>query len=224
MANRGVLFLDLDGTIANSGVGITTAVNRIFADAGIAPLTEHEARWILGPAFQSTMPTLLERRNVSVERSDEFIHAYRKLYKREYLPHTPIIDGMTEVLDELSKKWHLAVVTAKPMLQAQVAVRAVDVHHHMVTVVGPDEGTPTPKAQLLQRAIEEVHTSVGRTFALHECWMIGDRHHDIDAAVEVGTNSAGVLWGYGDHEELTSAGATAVVKQPSDLLILLGHS
>lgn len=222
MVSRGVLFLDLDGTIANSGLGITTALNQVFADAGIAPLTPDEGRWILGPAFQTTMPTLLERRNVSGERSEEFIQLYRQLYKREYLPHTPIIDGMAEVLDELSKNWHLAVVTAKPLTQAEVAVRAIDVHHHMVTVVGPDEGTPTPKSQLLQRAMTEVHHALNTTFSVDQCWMIGDRHHDIDAAVEVGTHSAGVLWGYGDHQELSSAGATAVVEQPSDLLILLG--
>lgn len=221
MPQRGVLFLDLDGTIADSGVGITTALNRIFHEEGIAPLTDHEARWILGPAFQTTMPTLLQRRNVSVDRSEEFIQAYRRLYKAEYLPHTPIMKGMDEVLDQLVKKWHLAVVTAKPHSQAKVAVQAVNVHHHMVTVVGPEEGTPTPKAHLLQQAIHEVHDAVGRTFTVEQCWMIGDRHHDIDAAVEVGTHSVGVLWGYGDHEELTLAGATAVVEQPSDLLNLL---
>ena len=31
-----------------------------------------------------------------------------------------------------------------------------------------------------------------------------------EAGVQVGTNAAGVLWGYGDHAELASAGATAL--------------
>ncbi|MEI8286105.1 MAG: HAD hydrolase-like protein [Actinomycetes bacterium] len=53
--------------------------------------------------------------------------------------------------------------------------------------------------------------------------MIGDRHHDIDAATEVGTHSIGVLWGYGDREELEAAGATHVVSDPVELLQLL-HS
>jgi phosphoglycolate phosphatase len=52
--------------------------------------------------------------------------------------------------------------------------------------------------------------------------MIGDRHHDIDAAVEVGTNSIGVMWGYGDEEELSGAGATLIAHVPADLLSLLG--
>jgi phosphoglycolate phosphatase len=51
--------------------------------------------------------------------------------------------------------------------------------------------------------------------------MIGDRYHDIEAGVQVGTKAAGVLWGYGDHEELATAGAHAIVAQPAELLSLL---
>jgi phosphoglycolate phosphatase len=51
--------------------------------------------------------------------------------------------------------------------------------------------------------------------------MIGDRHHDIEAGVQVGTRSAGVLWGFGDHAELSGAGADVVLSSPSELLSLL---
>ncbi len=221
MSKNGFLFLDLDGTIADSGTGITNALNRIFSEAGIAPLSEKEARWILGPAFQLTMPTLLENRNVDPKRSDEFIHNYRELYKSEELLRTPIIDGMREVLDELSLQFHLSVVTAKPKVQAEIAVAATNVAHHMITVVGPLESTPQPKSELLIRAMREVEDAIGVAPQLKNSYMIGDRHHDIDAATAVGTHSIGVLWGYGDREELEAAGATHVVKQPHELLQLL---
>ena len=221
MSKIGFLFLDLDGTIADSGAGITGALNHIFEQAGIAPLTEQEARWILGPAFQSTMPTLLERRNVDPQRSDEFIHNYRALYKAEHLARTELISGMGEVLDQLANHFHLSVVTAKPKVQADIAVVATNVARHMITVVGPEESTPQPKSELLVRAMREVTDATGHTPQLHDSYMIGDRHHDIDAATEVGTQSIGVLWGYGDREELETAGATHVVSHPSELVRLL---
>jgi phosphoglycolate phosphatase len=59
---------------------------------------------------------------------------------------------------------------------------------------------------------------LGATLDLATCWMIGDRHHDIDAATEVGTRSMGVLWGFGSREELTGAGAHAVAESPQDIL------
>lgn len=221
MSKIGFLFLDLDGTIADSGAGITGALNQIFEREGIASLTEQEARWILGPAFQSTMPTLLERRNVDPNRSDEFIDNYRALYKVEHLARTELIAGMGDVLEKLAANFHLSVVTAKPKVQADIAVVATNVARHMITVVGPEESKPQPKSELLERAMREVTDTLGHAPELHNSWMIGDRHHDIDAATTVGTHSIGVLWGYGDREELETAGATHVISDPVDLLRLL---
>jgi hypothetical protein len=51
--------------------------------------------------------------------------------------------------------------------------------------------------------------------------MIGDRHHDIDAATEVGTKGLGVLWGSGSRNELATAGAHAIAERPAVLLRLL---
>lgn len=221
MAKRGYLFFDLDGTIADSGAGITASVNDMFAAVGATPLTPAEVTRIIGPPFQTTMPELLRTRGIDEARSTEFIHEYRRIYKAHHLPHTPVIDGMREVIEELSSEWHLSVVTAKPQTQADIAVVATRMNHHMVTVVGPADDAPVHKSVLLRQAIENVTEVHGASPVLTDCWMIGDRNHDIEAGVHVGTKSAGVLWGFGDHEELSTAGADAVLAQPSDLLSLL---
>lgn len=221
VTRRGYLFFDLDGTIADSGAGITGAVNEMFAAEGAAPLTDAEVRLIIGPPFQTTMPTLLRSRGIDEARADEFILEYRRIYKQKHLPFTPVIDGMRDVVEELARTWHLSVVTAKPETQAVVAVRATGLDHHMVTVVGPADDAPVHKSVLLRRALEDVRREHGTLPPLEACWMIGDRHHDIEAGVQVGTRSAGVLWGFGDHEELSGAGADAVLATPAELLSLL---
>lgn len=217
---RDFLFFDLDGTVADSGAGITSALNEVFAAVAAAPLTADEVRLIIGPPFQQTMPVLLENRGIHTSRSDEFIHEYRRIYREHHLPYTPSIPGMTGVLETLSDHWHLSIVTAKPKQQAVVAVRALGHEGRMVTVVGPDNDAPMPKARLLERAIVEEAERTGSVPDLGRCWMIGDRHHDVDAAVEVGTGSVGVLWGFGDRDELSGAGATHIVSDPSELLEL----
>jgi phosphoglycolate phosphatase len=222
---RGFLFFDLDGTIANSGPGITASMNDAFASAGLAELTEVEVRRIIGPPLQTTMPELLQARQVELHRVDEFIDLYRAIYREHHLPCTPLIDGMGDILEELSHTWHLSVVTAKPQAQAEIAVRAVGVDHYMVTIVGPADDAPMPKARLLERAFHNVENALGVTPTKEASWMIGDRHHDIDAAREVGTHAMGVLWGYGDHDELHSAGAHAVVSTPRDILdVVTAHA
>jgi phosphoglycolate phosphatase len=221
MTSRNVLFWDLDGTIADSGAGITASMNDVFTNVGTEAMSDVEIRRVIGPPLQTTMPELLLRRGLDVARTEEFIQEYRRIYIEHHLPHTPMIDGMRDVIEELSKHWHLALVTAKPQAQAEVAVRAIGMDHHMVTVVGPTADEPVHKSVLLRRALDDVEREIGVAPILERCWMIGDRNHDIEAGVQVGTKAAGVLWGFGDHEELASAGAHAVVATPVELLSLL---
>jgi phosphoglycolate phosphatase len=128
---------------------------------------------------------------------------------------------MENALEVLSAQWHLAVVTAKPENQAVVAVEALRSTHRFVTVVGPDGDSPHPKSLLLERAIGEVTERLGNGYERNKCWMIGDRHHDIDAGIAVGTMAMGVLWGFGSKEELTEAGAHVVSHSPAEFLTTL---
>ena len=217
------LFLDLDGTLADSGAGITKALNEVLSGIGGAALTPEEQRWIIGPPFQTTMPTILRNRGMDESRAQWLIDEYRRVYTAHHLPHTPLIDGVGDVIDELARNFLLAVVTAKPTNQARIAVRALGMTERFETVVGPAPDKPVPKSVLLREAIAHIEGAREMPLAIGECWMIGDRHHDIDAAVEVGTRSIGVLWGFGDTDELESAGATAIARVPADLIsILLG--
>ena len=49
--------------------------------------------------------------------------------------------------------------------------------------------------------------------------MIGDRKHDIDGAKTVGIDSIGVLYGFGDREELSSPGATYIAENTEKLYL-----
>ena len=51
--------------------------------------------------------------------------------------------------------------------------------------------------------------------------MVGDREHDILGAKENGLDSVGVLFGYGDREELEQAEADWIVETVEELKHLL---
>ena len=51
--------------------------------------------------------------------------------------------------------------------------------------------------------------------------MIGDRCYDIAGAKKCGLESIGVLYGYGDRQELESAGADHIVNTVAELEKLL---
>ena len=54
--------------------------------------------------------------------------------------------------------------------------------------------------------------------------MIGDREHDIIGAREVGIASIGVLFGYGNRNELEKAGADFIVDTVAEIELIVGNS
>ena len=220
---KGILFFDLDGTVADSGTGILAAMNHVLEARHLQPLTSEDLTHFVGPPLSVSFPIVFAPRGVPADEMHLFIAEYRENYSATHLPHTPLNPGMGDALVELKKTWRLAIVTSKPEPQALIAIQATGMRHYFDIVVGPHDDSEIPKAQLLQRALREMNELHGELPPLTSCWMIGDRHHDIDAGVEVGTRTVGVLWGFGSREELSSAGATAIVETPQELVAVLNN-
>jgi phosphoglycolate phosphatase len=220
---KGILFFDLDGTVADSGTGILAAMNHVLEARHLQPLTSEDLTHFVGPPLSVSFPIVFAPRGVPADEMHLFIDEYRENYSATHLPHTPLNPGMGDALVELKKTWRLAIVTSKPEPQALIAIQATGMRHYFDIVVGPHDDSEIPKAQLLQRALREMNELHGELPPLTSCWMIGDRHHDIDAGVEVGTRTVGVLWGFGSREELSSAGATAIVETPQELVAVLNN-
>ncbi len=87
--------------------------------------------------------------------------------------------------------------------------------HRFEDIIGatPD-GRLSHKPELIGEALRRL------TLAPATCWMIGDRHMDIDGARHHGMRSVGVLWGFGGEDELREAGATHLVASPAQLQAL----
>lgn len=216
---QGFLFFDLDGTIADSGVDICTAMNEVLSEMGVAELNDIEKAHLVGPPLQDALPPIMQPRNINVAHLQEIIDRYRQIYKAKYLPHTRAITGMSDVVRQLhAERFVLSVVTTKPQPQAGVALRATGLMDCFVTVVGPRENQPTPKDQLLRIAMNDVASRLHQAVAVEQSWMIGDRHFDINAAHAVGATSVGVMWGHGDHDEFVAAEAHHIVHTPTELL------
>ena len=218
-----VLFFDLDGTVADSGAGIMDAMNEVLAARGVAPLTRDDLCHIVGPPLATSYPKFFVPRGLPADGADRFIADYRAVYTPKYVPRTPAFDGILDVLDALGRHWHLAVVTSKPEKQALMVLDVTQARNHFVHVVAAESDNEVPKARLLEQAIRDLHDDHGITVTHDECWMIGDRHHDIDAATEVGMKGLGVLWGFGSRDELTTAGAHAIAESPAELPRILAR-
>ena len=112
-----------------------------------------------------------------------------------------VYDGVAEMLAALKAlNYRLLLATAKPHVYAR---RILDHFSMLVSfdgIYGSElDGTRQHKGDLLRYLLER--ENIDQSSAV----MIGDRHHDIDAALTNGCRAIGVTYGYGSAEELAHA-------------------
>lgn len=108
-------------------------------------------------------------------------------------------------------------MTSKPMQAAERVGPALGIADLFVHLEAPDRADPEPKTVTLARAPEALGLPGEQTV------LVGDRHHDVEAGLAHDVATIGVTWGgFGTVEELTGAGAVAVVEHPEELPPLLG--
>jgi phosphoglycolate phosphatase len=209
------LFFDLDGTLIDSAVGITRCVTYALErlDQPVPP-PEELRRWI-GPALRVSFAPLLQ----DTDRIEQAVLYYRERFQTHGWQEHEIYPGIGEVVVAAHGAGHrLAVVTAKHEPDARRIIEDLPFGHLFEDIIGSTtDGRLSHKPELVGEALARLGISN------ENVWMIGDRHMDIDGAREHGLTSVGVLWGFGNEEELRTAGATHIARSPPDLGRLLGH-
>ena len=126
-----------------------------------------------------------------------------------------MFDGIPELLDNIKKLGRkISLATSKP---EQYAVRILEhfdltKYFDFVGAATMDE-TRSKKADVITYTLNKLNvTDKSRVV------MIGDRHHDIEGANQNGLDSIGVLFGYGDRQELETAGATYIAENIDDII------
>lgn len=205
---RPTLFFDLDGTLIDSAVGITRCVAHALERIGEpVPDMAELRRWIGPPLRDSFAPVLNDP--ARVERAVEF---YRERFEDVgYAEHT-LYDGIADTIHALADRGHrIAIVTAKNEPHARKIASGFDFAARFETIVGATiDGRISHKPELIGEALARL------ALAPSDCVMIGDRRMDIDGARHHGMRSIGVLWGFGDADEL--ALADVHVAAPRDLI------
>jgi Predicted phosphatases len=207
------VFFDLDGTLTQSEFGIVEAAGRALAHFGIETPNRDLLKRFIGPPLYVSFH---EFYGLSDEDSFEAIRVYREYYESEGVYLAPLFAGVKDTLQALRDAGcRLMIVTSKPQNMAEVVAKHEGVRDFFEGIIGPSlEGRDPNKAVFIRTAMEQL----GLTDADRgEILMVGDRFYDIKAACEVGIDSVGVLYGYGNEEELRESGATFIVKTPAEI-------
>jgi phosphoglycolate phosphatase len=207
---RAVLF-DLDGVLVDSRVPFARGVNGALIAQGLPPRPEQELYRYLGPPLHETFAALVPEPSLI----EPCVERYRARYRARAALETTVFAGIPELLQRLSVHLAMAVATSKPHALAEPLLEALGMRSFFLAVIGPDLASENePKAVTVERAIGALPPGSVPV-------MVGDRSYDVAAAHEHGLRAIGVLWGIGSTAELTTAGADALARNPSELAELL---
>jgi phosphoglycolate phosphatase len=204
------VLLDLDGTLSDSGPAIVAAVSAALEHLGRDPLDESALRAFVGPPLMTSFGGLPGFDDALVE---EAVRVYRRHYDLLGPPLYPGVEDALQALRDAGLKVSLA--TSKPEPLAVEIVTDKGLLHLFDAVCGAGHDSErTSKADVVRKALDRLGHPARPV-------MVGDRHHDVEGAAAHGVPCLGVLWGYGDEEELLSAGASGVVPDVGALLAAL---
>lgn len=212
-----VCLFDVDGTLVDSREPILTALNAALADHAQTPIAGDRLWRHIGPPLHDSLTELLSERGTDLVLVEPVIESFRGHYTATSVEMARSYEGIPELLRRIYPQARLSVVTSKPVQFAGPILETLGFARYMEIIEGPSLEEMEPKTETLARALLLLDQARSQACFV----MIGDRHHDIEAARINGIESIGVTWGFGSVEELVEAGADHLAANPEELAGLL---
>jgi phosphoglycolate phosphatase len=207
------LLIDLDGTLTDPKVGITTSARYGLNKIGHPISDETNIDWIIGPPLKASLAKIL---NVPADDdlAEQALLGYRERFAVTGLFENEVYPQIAETLKTLNEQGYtLYLATAKPAVYAIRILEHFGLDQYFKVMYGSElTGERTNKGDLIQYIIEKENLNP------QECLMIGDREHDILGARRNGIDAIGVEYGYGSSDELDECKPKFRIKKFSELL------
>ena len=207
-----VILFDLDGTLTDSGEGITKCVKLALDHFGIPAESLDSLRYFVGPPLRDSFV----KAGIPTDKVEEAIAIYRSRYTNVGLFENVPYPGIRELLEKLTALGHrLFVATSKPEEMAVRVLQKFDLFRYFEKVCG---ATLDKSRDSKSAVIAYLLQSAGNA---ENAVMVGDTAFDVVGAAEHGIPTVGVSWGYGSVEEMKASGAVAIANTAEELLFLL---
>lgn len=223
------ILFDLDGTLTDPKIGITTCVQYALHKMGIEEPDLDKLEPFIGPPLTDSFCDFYGMDN---QKAGQAVVYYRErfstvgLFENEVYPGIP---QMLEALKEAGKK--LAIASSKPTVFVKQILEHFEICQYFDVIVGSEiDGTRSRKEEVVEEALRQLLpgmrynqlrkgnialTKGGQADC--EIVMVGDRRFDIEGAKEYGIVSIGAAYGYAEEGELAEAGADIIVGTVEDL-------
>lgn len=208
------LLFDLDGTLTDPKVGITTCVQYALKAFGIEEPDLDKLESFIGPPLKDSF---MQFYGMDEEQANEAVDKYRERFNDIGIFENKVYDGIPAMLRTLqSKGMHLAVASSKPTVYVERILEHFHIAKYFEVVVGSElDGSRVNKDEIILEALNRLfhYKPIQRS----QVYMIGDRKFDVEGAKAHQIESVAVLYGYGNMQEFKAAKADYIVRTVDEL-------
>ena len=214
MPIRAIMF-DLDGTLADTLDDLTDAYNHGLEQLKLPGHRPEDFKMMVGTGSLD-----LCRKALPPDRADlaeKLLQISLAYYSEHYLDKTRPYPGITELLDELTRRGiRLAVLSNKPDSFVTRMSKEMFGPDRFDLIAGQQDGVPLkPDPAAVLSILQQLKLPPA------EAIYVGDSGIDMATASAANITSIGVTWGFRDRKDLLDAGANHIIDRAQDLLDLL---
>ena len=192
-----LIMFDLDGTLVDSSVDITNALNYAIEPYGLDRLTVGKTISLVGEGLTSLVEKMLGADNSGIMDTvlERFLHYY-SLHLTDFTVPYP---GVKETLEKLSAYRKAVISNKRESLSIQL-LEDLGLSKYFDIILGSDsvkERKPSPKPLQYILAVFSLKPE--------EAVMVGDSNYDIEAGKAAQVRTIAVSYGYRDLEFLKGA-------------------
>jgi HAD superfamily hydrolase (TIGR01549 family) len=211
MSLRAFIF-DIDGTLVDSNELHVQSWDRAFRHFGKTFPIE-ALRDQIGKGSDQYIPQFLTADEI--KRFGKQLDDYRsEIFRKEYLPKVRPFPKVRELFERIKgDRKRIVLASSGKQKDTEYYVDLLKIDHLIEGYVSGDEADRSkPEPDIFIACLDKFK------LARKESIVIGDTRFDIEAAARAGLRSIGVTCGGTDANILRAAGATAVYKDPADIL------
>lgn len=203
------ILFDLDGTLTDSSEGITKCAQLALDHYGIHVEDRNELKFFIGPPLRESFPKM----GIPDSEVEEAVRIFRKRYLVEGKFENAPYPGMGAVLKTLKQEgYDLYVATSKPQATAVEILTKFDLAPYFTYICGAEmDGVRDKKEEVVGYVLSLLPAG-------EKTLMVGDTVFDVEGAKIMGVPCLCVSWGFGDKQEMISAGAIGMVDTMEELL------
>lgn len=188
---------DLDGTLVDSSVDITNALNYAIEPYGLEKLSVEKTISLVGEGLTRLVEKILGKDNAEI--MPDVLERFLRYYSEHLTDFTLPYPGVRETLEKLSG-YRKAVISNKRESLSRRLLEDLGLLKYFNIILGSDsveERKPSPKPIL--------HILAALSLRSNEAVMVGDSNYDIEAGRAAGVRTVAVSYGYRNSALLKAA-------------------